>query len=76
MSNMQISKTNKMKIKVYNERENKFIEMEANSIQEIVKQLNINLEEVIITKNNELTTENTKLNNGDEIKFLSVISGG
>tara|TARA_Y100000310_G_scaffold315493_1_gene366106 strand:- start:2225 stop:2422 length:198 start_codon:yes stop_codon:yes gene_type:complete len=65
-----------MKIKVYNERENKFIEMEANSIQEIVKQLNINLEEVIITKNNELTTENTKLNNGDEIKFLSVISGG
>jgi sulfur carrier protein ThiS len=65
-----------MKIKVYNEKENKFTELKVNNIQEIVEQLNINLEEVIITKNNELTTEKTKLNEGDEIKFLSVISGG
>ncbi len=65
-----------MKIKVYNERENKFKEIKATNIQEIVEQLNINLEEVIITKNNELTTDKTKLKDGDEIKFLSVISGG
>jgi len=65
-----------MKIKVYNERENKFKEIKATNIQEIVEQLNINLEEVIIIKNNELTTDKTKLKDGDEIKFLSVISGG
>jgi len=34
------------------------------------------LEEFIITRDNELITKETKLNDQDEIKFLSVISGG
>lgn len=65
-----------MKIKVIDEKTNKAQELVASSITEIAQTLNINLEEVIIVKNDELVTEDTKLNNNDVIKFLSVISGG
>lgn len=65
-----------MKIKIFVDKtkESKFVE--AKNINEIVKKLNLNLEEFIIVKNNELITENSKLNDNDEIKFLSVMSGG
>jgi sulfur carrier protein ThiS len=65
-----------MKIKAYDERNKKNIELEVNSIKEAAKELKINLEEVIVVKNNELVTESAELKNNDEIKFLSVISGG
>jgi sulfur carrier protein ThiS len=65
-----------MKIKVINEKTNKAQEIVASSITEIAQKLGINLEEVIIVRNDELITEDTKLNNHDVIKFLSVISGG
>ena len=65
-----------MKIKVFDERAKKNIIIEAKSIKEISKKLNINLGEVIIIRNNELVTEDIKLKDQDEIKFLSVISGG
>jgi sulfur carrier protein ThiS len=65
-----------MKIKVFDERAKKNIIIEAKSIKEISKKLNINLGEVIIVRNNELVTEDIKLKDQDEIKFLSVISGG
>ena len=63
-------------VKVFIERENKKVNTKAKDIDEIIKKLNINKEEVIIVKNNELTPRNEKLKNTDEIKFLSVISGG
>nr|MBA4405047.1 molybdopterin synthase sulfur carrier subunit [Nanoarchaeum sp.] len=65
-----------MKIKVYIDKfkESKIVDCE--SIKEIIKKLNLNLEEFIIVKNGELITENTKLKDKDEIKFLSVMSGG
>ena len=66
----------KMKIKVFDERTEKNIMIEAKSIKEISKKLNINLGEVIIVKNGELVTEDNELKDQDEIKFLSVISGG
>ncbi len=65
-----------MKIKVFDERTEKNIMIEAKSIKEISKKLNINLGEVIIVKNGELVTEDNELKDQDEIKFLSVISGG
>lgn len=65
-----------MKIKAYNERENKLIEMEANNIKDIAEKMNISLKEVIVIKNNELVTEDSKIKDNDELKFLSVISGG
>jgi len=62
--------------KVFIERENKKVNIKAKDIDEIIKKLNINKEEVIIVKNNELTSKNEKLKEKDEVKFLSVISGG
>jgi sulfur carrier protein ThiS len=63
-----------MKVFIDKTRETKIVE--AKTIKEIVKKLNLNLEEFIIVRNGELITEDTKLNNKDEIKFLSVMSGG
>jgi len=63
-------------VKVFVEKENKRINLRAKDIDEIMKKLNINKEEVIIVKNNELTPRNERLKNSDELKFLSVISGG
>jgi sulfur carrier protein ThiS len=65
-----------MKIIAIDEKNNIEKELEVSSIKEAASKLNINLGEVIITKNNELVTEDTKLNNNDKLKFLSVISGG
>tara|TARA_Y100000034_G_C6903071_1_gene418231 strand:+ start:2292 stop:2486 length:195 start_codon:yes stop_codon:yes gene_type:complete len=63
-------------VKVFVEKENKKVNTKAKDIDELIKKLNINKEEVIIVKNNELTPRNEKLKNTDEVKFLSVISGG
>ena len=63
-------------VKVFIERGNISKDVEASSIKEIMNKLNINREVVIIVKNNEVVTEDTKIKDNDEIKFLSVISGG
>ena len=61
---------------VYIERENKTVKVKDLIIKEILKKLNINPTTVIITKNNELITEDAKLSERDKIKILPVISGG
>lgn len=69
----------KLNIKVYIDRENKniTIDLDQNSIvSDLLKKLDINPVTVIISRNNELILEDEKLNDNDEIKILSVISGG
>ena len=69
----------KMSISVFIDRENKnkTIELDDNSIVvDLLKKLNINPVTVIVSRNNELILEDEKLNENDEIKILSVISGG
>ena len=69
----------KIKVNVSIDRENKNarLELENNSIViDLLKKLNINPVTVIVSRNNELILEDEKLNNNDEIKILSVISGG
>jgi len=63
-------------VKVFIEKENKKLNAEAKDIEELMKKLNINKEEVIVVRNNQLAPRNEKLNDSDEVKFLSVISGG
>jgi len=63
-------------VKVFIERQNKKMNVKAKDIDGLIKNLNINKEEVIIVKNNQLTPRNEKLKDNDEVKFLSVISGG
>ncbi|MBI2106397.1 MoaD/ThiS family protein [Candidatus Woesearchaeota archaeon] len=62
--------------KVFIEKENKTVSVEAKTVKEILEKLKINKEVVIISKNNELVTEDSKVSKSDKIKLLSVISGG
>ena len=61
---------------VYLERENRTVKVKQLLVKEILKELEINPTTVIITKNNELITEDVKLTEDGKIKILPVISGG
>ena len=63
-------------VKVFIERENRTVNVEADNAHEVLSKLNVNPETVLICRNNELVLLETKLNNNDELKLLSVISGG
>lgn len=63
-------------VKVFIERENKFVNVNAENTKEILNKLKINPETVLLCRNNELILPETKLNDNDELKLLSVISGG
>ena len=69
----------RIKVNVFIDRENKNakLDLENNSIvTDLLKKLDINPVTVIGSRNNELILEEEKLNNNDEIRILSVISGG
>lgn len=63
-------------LKIFIERENKTKQVEARNMKELLQKLNINPEEVLTIKNNELVTLDAKITNKDTVKLLSVISGG
>ncbi len=63
-------------MKVYLEKTNEYKEIEASTVKELLTKLKVNPSTIIVTKNNELVTEDEKISSKDEIKLLSVISGG
>lgn len=65
-------------MEIYIERINKKIHKNITNItvRDLLKELNINVEEVIVIKNNELVDEDEILENKDDVKIISVISGG
>lgn len=68
-------------MKVYIEKEDKQIEitiseLKENNIKSLLDALKINPSTIITVKNNEVVLEDEPLQNDDEIKILSVISGG
>ncbi len=63
-------------MKVFIERSHEHKEVPASSVAELLKKLKLNPTAVLVVKNGKLVTENTKLKNTDDIKILSVISGG
>jgi len=63
-------------VDVFIERENKTEKIKAKNVKEAMQILNINPETVLIVRNNELILPEENLNDKDEIKLLSVISGG
>ena len=65
-----------MKVKVYVDRDEKTRSLDVKSIKDIISKLELNEEEFIIVLNGELVTPEAKIKIGDDIKFLSVISGG
>ena len=69
----------KISVEVFADRSNinKTIQLDNNStISDLLKKLSINPVTVIVSRRNELVLEDEKLNDKDEIKILSVISGG
>lgn len=69
----------KININVFIDKENKNIKLELQDgslVSELLKRLNINPITVIVARKNELILEDEKLSDNDEIKILSVISGG
>mgnify|MGYP001572480625 CR=1 FL=1 len=66
-------------INVFVDKGNKNLKVDLNkdsSVADLLQSLKINPVTVIVSRNNELILEDEKLNNDDEIKILSVISGG
>jgi sulfur carrier protein ThiS len=66
------------KLKVYLEREDKTktVNIKKPTVENLLKELKINPVTVIVTKNNEVCTEIETLNSKDNIKIISVVSGG
>ena len=64
-----------MKIFLEKTKEEKTISFNG-TCAELLEKLNINSEEVIIVKNNELVSLEEPCEDNDEIRLLSVVSGG
>ena len=68
-----------MQINVFFDRENKekTIEVDENSsVKDLLDKMKINPVTVIVSKDNNILTEDEKINDKDKIKLISVISGG
>ncbi len=64
-----------MKVYIERPKTEKNLEFEG-TVKELLVLLDINPETVIVANNNELITEEDVLKNTDEIRIMSVISGG
>jgi sulfur carrier protein ThiS len=64
-------------MKIFIERQKKTVNMVFNgTVLSLLKKLNLNPEAVVVVANGTLVTEEDGLKDKDEIKILSVISGG
>ena len=74
-----MSNINTINVKVFVDRQNKNANFELDTdskVLDLLKKLDINPVTVIVSRNNELILEDEILSDNDEIKILSVISGG
>ena len=66
-------------MKIYLEKDNKTIDFEIQKtmiLKDVLEKLDISLNSVILVKNNEICLEDSELSESDELKILSVVSGG
>ena len=63
-------------MQVYLVREKKTIESNAKSVGELLSELKLNPTTFLVSKNEELVSENEQLDPKDSIKIIPVISGG
>ena len=63
-------------MKVYIEKTNQTEEVNVANVKELLSLLKINPTTVIVTINDKLVEESKELNRKDNVKILSVISGG
>lgn len=48
----------------------------SGSVQELLDRLEINMQTVLVLRNNELVTEDEVLADTDDVKIITVVSGG
>jgi sulfur carrier protein len=64
-------------VRIFIEREKRRVEKEfAGRIRDLLNSLGLNPETVIVVKNGEVVSEEERCGSDDELKLLSVISGG
>lgn len=63
-------------MKVFIERTNEHKDVRAGTVRDILAMLGLNPTTVLVAKNGQLVTEQAVLDEKDEVKILSVISGG
>ncbi len=64
-------------VTVFIERERRELEQDfSGRISELLELLKVNKETVVVVKNGEVVSEQERCGEGDELKLLSVISGG
>lgn len=64
-------------MRVHIDREHKTQELSfSGKAKHLLSQLNINVETVVITRNGTLITEEDMLKDTDDVKIISVVSGG
>ena len=66
-------------MEIYFEKENKtkkIVLKTSITLKELLKKLDVNLDSVILVKNDEICLEDEIVTNKDKIKLLSVVSGG
>ena len=64
-----------MQIFIERENKNKTIRF-SGTVSKLLQQLKLNPSAVLVARNSALVTENDSLKDSDEVKILSVISGG
>jgi thiamine biosynthesis protein ThiS len=65
----------RMKVFIENQNKTKSLKFTGNILQ-LLKKLKINPEEVVVACNNNIVTNDYELSDSDDIKILSVVSGG
>ncbi|MDN5328129.1 MAG: sulfur carrier protein [Candidatus Woesearchaeota archaeon] len=65
-------------MKVFLEKEGKYLDVEfkGKTVADLLKQLNLNPQEVVVVKNDEIVLGDEPMSEQDDVKILSVISGG
>ncbi|MEM4397693.1 MAG: thiamine biosynthesis protein ThiS [Candidatus Woesearchaeota archaeon] len=64
-------------MEIYIERENKKINMKfKGKVIDLLKKLNLNSVEVLVVKGEDLLNDDDFLNDKDNVKIMSVVSGG
>ncbi len=61
---------------IFNEKEEEKELENEKTIIDILKELEVSPQTVVIKKNDKITDENTKIEDGDTIKIIQVIYGG
>ena len=65
-----------MKVSVTSRDFKKTVTLKGNTVADLFRQLKLNPEDYVVSKNSEIVLQDEKLRNNDKVKLFPVISGG